>query len=172
MFVFLLGCEGAQQGRYVVSGSSGEQLQPGFAHIEKYYGTPNPIPANPQDKLLLAFITVQPNFEPNKIDSSKENGPYVSVGRTAFHSAGNSTLTYGMIWNRTDDRLAIGSKEFRRLDGNLFVVIGPNAPEPKYVQIPGIIDTLDTQAIIKIAVENCPTESEVSDLLRPLLQGE
>ncbi|MCU0713747.1 MAG: hypothetical protein MUC43_16935 [Pirellula sp.] len=168
----LLGCESSQQGQFVVTGSSGERLTPGFVHIDKYYGTPNPIPSNAKDQLLLAFITVQPNFEPNATDSSKENGPYVSVGRTAFQSAGNSTLTYGMIWNRTDDKLAIGSKEFDRRDGNVFVVIGPNAPEPKYIQIPTIVETLETNAIIETVIQNCPLDCEACDLLRPTLKGE
>ncbi len=166
--LLLASCNQAQQGRFIVSGASAEQLDPSLAHVDKFFGMPNPAPANGKDELLLAFITVGPGYNPNKIDASKENGAYVSVGRSAFHEDGKTSFVYGMSWNRTNDKVAIGSSEFDRSLGNVFLVLASNAAEPKYIQIPGIVKSVETSAIILEAIQRCPPNSEELGVLQKL----
>lgn len=128
------GCTEHQTGLYEVSKHVSVQAEPNYSEIDLFYGKRLDRKDAPEELLLCLFFWDGGTNAERSVRSVSSRGSGTTC-RVDFHGSGN-TVTYGSFWDREHDVLTLGSKEFRRSDGNLFLIVGPNAPEPRYVQVP------------------------------------
>ena len=138
----LVGCDEEQRGKWIVmeneSGVSGD----GQFQYELFYGKKHG--EEDASDLLLAvfFLTVE---EGNYGASEVENGLYVSKVRRTWDLA-EGALSAEIAWNREDDTVVVGSKEYDRSKGNVFLLI-PKLPVTESEQLEKIRGKLDPDAV-------------------------
>jgi len=130
----LVGCMDHQTGKFEVSRHAMVRAKPDYSEIDLFFGRKTSGSSPDDEELLLSLV-----FWDGGAGSTRSARSFLSRGsattcRVEFN--GNGTVVYGSFWDRENDVLTIGSKEFRRSNGNVLLILGPNSPEPTYVQVP------------------------------------
>jgi len=115
------------------------------------------------DHLVLAVIAFSPGFQSTSSANESGSGTYVTSIRRENHGA-NGSFNYNVAWNRMDETVVFGSREFRRTDGNVFFLLDDGSTEHLVRQIPGIIEDQSVDAIL----EHARRWSVDSDVASPL----
>ena len=134
-FCQVVGCMEKQTGQYEVSRHAMVRGNPDYTEVDLFFGRRVRDSDRDAEELLLSFVFWDGGAESNRSARSFLSRGGATTCRVEFNGKGN-TVTYGSFWDRQNDIVTVGSKEFRRLDGNILLILGPNSPEPKYVQIP------------------------------------
>jgi len=118
------------------------------------------------DRLLLAVIAFSPGFQSSSSADESGSGTYVTSIRRENHGAKGS-FNYNVAWNRTDETIVFGSREFRRTNSNVFFLLDDGSTEHLVRQIPGIIDDQSVDAILEHA-RRWSVDSDVASTLSKL----
>jgi hypothetical protein len=161
--LFATGCGDIQRGLYVVSSHGTVALSPQCSQLVLLTGSRNTQEDMGNDRLLLAVIAFSPGFQSSSSADESGSGTYVTSIRRENHGAKGS-FNYNVAWNRTDETIVFGSREFRRTNGNVFFLLDDGSPEHLVRQIPGIIDDQSVDAIL----EHARRWSVDSDMASPL----
>jgi hypothetical protein len=172
LLIALMGCDGSQRGKFVVGSTGSVYLDPSLAHLNFFRGTRNPIDDS-AESLLLAIIIVAPGFESsgNKNQYSSEN--YITSSKTEYEGP-NGKLETSFKWNRETDLVTINKKEFKRADGNVFVMklVNPKDKELQCVQVPGNIDGNSATQILDSVRQNLSVDQETLEVIKELREPE
>src|SRR5690606_15322062 len=105
-----------------------------------FRGTRNPIDDS-AESLLLAIIVVAPGFDSSGNKNQYSSGTYVTSSKTTYEGL-TGKLETSFKWNRETDLVTVNKKEFKRAEGNVFVMkLGnPKDKEFQCIQVPGNID--------------------------------
>lgn len=126
--------------------------------------------ANPKEtRTLLAYIMFDPNRSYEKMDFSGGDGPEVSATNISLHATGSSTFSYGSIWNRTSELMAIQDREFSRKNGNVFLILQTESYPYDIIQLPETCHATGIDEVIQFAKEQCEKMGETR--LRQLAAG-
>lgn len=128
------GCTEHQTGLYEVSKHVSVQGEPSYSEVDLFYGK-RLDRKDAQEELLLCLFFWDGGANSERSVRSVSSQGSGTTCRVDFHGSGN-TVTYGSFWDREHDVLTLGSREFRRSEGNVFLIVGPNAPQPRYFQVP------------------------------------
>lgn len=163
LLLFATGCGDIQRGLYVVSSHGSVALSPECSQLVLVSGSRNTQEEMGNDHLLLAVIAFSPGFQSSSSANESGSGTYVTSIRCENHGA-NESFNYNVAWNRTDETVVFGSREFRRTDGNVFFLLDDGSHEHLIRQIPGIIEDQSVDAIL----EHARRWSVDSDVASPL----
>jgi hypothetical protein len=117
----LVGCDdGAQHGKYVVSGSSSRALDGPTGELTIVHGYVNPPTQSPHQQPLIYALVLAPGATASGSGSgsSSNDGTYVS---TMTWKWGNVRVEFS--WDRRSDTVAVGGSSFDRARGNAFVIV-------------------------------------------------
>ncbi len=169
--LFATGCGDIQRGLYVVSSHGSVALSPECSQIVLVSGSRNAHEDMGNDHLLLAVIAFSPGFQSSSSANESGSGTYVTSIRRENHGADGS-FNYNVAWNRADETVVFGSREFRRTDGNVFFLLDDGSPEHLVQQIPGIIEDQSVDAILEHARRSMVDSDAASALLQLAARGE
>lgn len=168
LLLAFMGCDGSQKGKFAVGSTGSVYLEPSFAHLNFFRGTRNPIDGSPES-LLLAVIVVAPGFESTGNKDQYSSATYVTSSKTTYEGPAGKLET-GFKWNRETDMVTINKKEFKRENGNVFVIkfVTPKDKEPQCVQVPGNIDGNSATQILDAARKNLSEDKDALQIVEDL----
>ncbi|MBM3955392.1 MAG: hypothetical protein FJ309_12370 [Planctomycetes bacterium] len=111
-------------------------------------------------KTLLAYIMYDPSRGYEKLDESIGDGRDVSVTNIRLNAKGSNTFSYGSIWNRTSDLLAVQDREFSRKDGNVFLILQTGSYPYDIIQLPETCHATEIDGVIRFAKDQCEKMGE------------
>ena len=116
---------------------------------------------NPREvKTLLAYIMFDPMRTYDKIDASNGDGRDVSVTNIRLNAKGSNTFSYGSIWNRTSDLMAVQDREFSRKDGNVFLILQTDSYPYDIIQLRETCHATEIDRVIRFAKDQCEKMGE------------
>jgi hypothetical protein len=137
MLLFLIlaasGC-GGQAGRFVTTGDNSTAFSSNVGCLDVVTGyetEPAQATGTVNDQNLLYVAIITPAIQQHGSASSSDYARYVT---TLTHSwnVESGTFTISIPWDRQKDTVTIGNREFKRIDGNIFLVeIGTNGVSGK-----------------------------------------
>lgn len=163
LLLFATGCGDIQRGLYVVSSHGSVALLPECSQLVLVSGSRNTQEDMGDDQLLLALIAFSPDFQSSSSANESGSGTYVTSIRRENHGADGS-FNYNVAWNRANETVVFGSREFRRTDGNVFFLLDDGSPEHSVHQIPGIIADESHDAILEHARQSLGDSNVASAL--------
>ena len=166
LLLFATGCGDNQRGLYVVSSQGSVALSPECSQLVLVSGSRNNQEEMGNDHLLLAVIAFSPGFQSFSSANESGSGTYVTSIRRENRGTDGS-FNYNVAWNRADEIVVFGSREFRRTDGNVFFLLDDGSPEHSVHQIPGIIEDQSVDAILGHACRSS-ADSDLAALLSQL----
>lgn len=129
LFLILLGTvacgcnDGAQHGRYTVSGDSAKSVNSVPGSLTIIRGDPEPVtPQSAGQQPLLYILTLAPSIRATGGGSSNDHGTYVSKHQQIWETA-QGQVTVELSWDRRTDTVSAGGATFDRQRGNAFVLI-------------------------------------------------
>ena len=171
LLLALMGCDGSQRGKFAVGSTSSVYLEPSFAELTFFRGTRNPIDGS-AESLLLAVVVVAPGFESTGNKDQHSSATYVTSSKITYEGP-TGKMEAGYKWNRETDLVTINKKEFKRGEGNVFVMklANPKDMETQCIQVPGNIDGNSASEILEAVRKNLSNDQEalrmVEDLHEP-----
>ena len=177
LFILILsatGCDNTQRGLYVVSSHGSIVLSPECSQVVVVSGSRNTQKDMGHDQLLLAVIAYSPGFQATSSADQSGSGTFVTSVRRE-NLAVDGSFNYNVAWNRVDETVVFGSRQFLRTDGNVFFLLDDGSPEHLVVQIPGIIEDQSATSILEHArgsLVSSDTTSAISDLTVPEGRGQ
>ena len=168
LLIAFMGCDGSQKGKFAVASTGSVYLEPSLAHLNFFRGTRNPI-ADSAESLLLAVIVVAPGFGSTGSKNQYSSGTYVTSSKTTYE-APTGKLDVSFKWNRESDLVTINKKEFKRGDGNVFVmkIANPKDKELQCIQVPGNIDGDSATRILDSVRKNLSEDQESLQIVKEL----
>ncbi len=170
LLLFSTGCGDVQRGLYVVSSHGSVALSPECSQLVLVSGSRNTQEEMGNEELLLAVIAFSPGFRSSSSTNECESGTHVTSIRRENHGA-NGSFDYNVAWNRTDETVVFGSREFRRTEGNVFFLLDDDSPEHLIWQIPGVFEEQSVDAILEYA-RRWSVDSDVASPLAKLEEHE
>ena len=154
LLLAFIGCDGSQRGKFVVGSSGSVRLEPSFAQLTCIRGTSNPSDGS-AESLLLAVVVVAPGFESTGSKDQYSSATYVTSSKSTYEGP-TGKLETSYKWNRETDLVTINKKEFKRGDGNVFLMkfASPQNKESQCVQVPGTIDCQTASEILEEVRKN------------------
>ncbi len=150
LILFATGCGDIQRGLYVVSSHGSVALSPECSEIVLVSGSRNTPEEIADDHLLLAVIAFSPGFQSSS--SGNESGSGTTVTSIRRENLGeDGSFNYNVAWNRANETVVFGSREFLRTDGNVFFLLDDGSPEHLVIQIPGIMEDQSVDVILEHA---------------------
>ena len=150
LILFAIGCDNTQRGLYSVSSHGSVALTPECSQIELVCGSRNTQEAMGNDHLLLSVIAFSPGFQSSSNAGQSSSGTFVtSIRRENIGPDGS--FNYNVVWNRADETIVFGSRQFVRTKGNVFFLLDDGSPEHLVLQIPGIVEDQSVDSILQHA---------------------
>ncbi len=72
-----------------------------------------------------------------------------------LNAKGANTFSYGSIWNRTSDLMAVHDREFSRKDGNVFLILQTDSYPYDIIQLPETCHATRIDEVIQFAKVQC-----------------
>ena len=156
----LLGCDdGAQHGRFVVSGSSSHVLSGVTGDLTLVRGNPTPLsPQSTGEQALLYILTIAPGVEASGGGSSGKDGRTVSEWKWRWQTS-KGEVAIALSWDRESDQVTAAGRTFNRQRGNAFVLVRDASGKVAVTQVGPLQGGLDIQSALGQIQSASPADS-------------
>jgi hypothetical protein len=152
---------GLQLGKYTVSGSGFNVLEPGFGIIAMVHG--RPFAASTPDQTLLCIIALCPDLKTGPGgDSSSSAWTFTSSARYSWPTQ-SGKLTFGYSWNRATDKVEIADSHFSRAAGNVYVARCDGGGGWRVQQL-SAVTALDAREALREIQQKLPEDRYIAQL--------
>jgi hypothetical protein len=160
-----LGCDdGAQRGKFVVTGTSSSALTGATGDLTIVQGDPTPLtPQSRGQTPLLYILTLAPGVNATGGGVSHTDGSTTSDWKWQWHtSAGDVEMA--LSWDRGSDTVKAGDSTFDRQRGNAFLLIREPTGKVSATQLAPANATLDKASALQQIQSALPSNSPAHSL--------
>lgn len=161
MMVASAGC-GVQSGRFVTTGNTGCPLLSPVGSIDIVDGYERKA-ALVNDEHLLYILIVTPAVHEHGSDSGSDYDKYVTTLSHTWNTERGS-FSVSIFWDRQTDVVTIGSQQFNRSNGDVFVVHLDTHGSVSGQQLPNIASHSNCRNVLRYIQEKLPNDKLVSSI--------
>jgi hypothetical protein len=158
----ITGC-GAQGGHFVATGEESQPLLTPVGTIEIVSGLENGSP-DVSDRHLLYLLILTPGLRQGWSGSSSDFGKYVTTLKHNWDTEAGS-FAVSVSWDRKRDVVTIGSREFQRRAGDVFVVTVNTNGAVSGEQLPSFSAPGGASTVLRYIQQQLPNDKRISSIV-------
>jgi len=155
------GC--GQLGRFVTSGEESQALATPVGCVDIVVGHERKS-TDESDQNLLYLLIVTPGLRELGSGSSSDNAEYVTTLKDNWNTEKGS-FAVAVSWDRKRDVVTIGSREFQRRAGNVFIVRSNPNGAVSGEQLPSLGTRTDASGLLQYVQQQRPNDKSISSIV-------
>jgi hypothetical protein len=155
----IVGCDG-QRGKFATTGTAGWPFSNPVGSIEIVSGVENGSD-DASDRHLLYLLILTPGLQGGETGGSSDYGTYVTTLIDSWDTD-KGPFSVSVSWDRKRDVVIIGSREFKRSVGDVFVVTVSTNGTVSGEQLPSLSTPSDASGLLHYVQQQLPNDKRFS----------